>query len=200
MHSAIQFEDRVSRSRSKHEGESSAEVCDRLSRTREVSQRQLPTDHDHAVPTREYQLDQSSPLPATAAADPALEVQKQKPPHPCAAIDRVTPYQFRLSHRMAHLCQAFTLSGPHSTKAIRLEDVAAQIVIPHDRRDHLLHVFIGNEKDLLRAGGGHALRDKAAASRLPSGSSLTTPPPAPHPAHAAPHPAPGSSHLRAPAP
>jgi hypothetical protein len=80
MNNATQFEDRVSRSRSKHEGESSAEVCDRLSRTREVSQRQLPTDHDHAVPTREYQLDQSSPLPATAAADPVPEVQKQKPP------------------------------------------------------------------------------------------------------------------------
>ncbi len=69
MNNAIQLEDRVSRSRSKHEGESSAEVCDRLSRTRVSSQRQLPTDHDYAVPTREYQLDQSSPLPATAAAD-----------------------------------------------------------------------------------------------------------------------------------
>ena len=80
MHSAIQFEDRVSRSRSKHEGESSAEVCDRPGRTREVSQRQLPTDHDHSVPTREYQLDQSSPIPASAAADFVLEVQKQKPP------------------------------------------------------------------------------------------------------------------------
>src|SRR5579863_3717894 len=80
MHSAIQFEDRVSRSRSKHEGESSASLCDRLSRTRVQSQRQLPTDHDHAVPTREYQLDQSSPLPATAAADPVLEVQRQKQP------------------------------------------------------------------------------------------------------------------------
>jgi hypothetical protein len=80
MHSAIQFEDRVSRSRSKHDGESSAEVCDRPGRTREVSQRQLPTDHDHAVPTREYQLDQSSPLPATAAADPVLEVRKTKAP------------------------------------------------------------------------------------------------------------------------
>src|SRR6478672_2716280 len=34
------------------------------------SQRQLPTDHDYAVPTREYQLDQSSPLPASAVADP----------------------------------------------------------------------------------------------------------------------------------
>ena len=31
--SVIQFEDRVSRSRSKHEGESSAEVCERPSRT-----------------------------------------------------------------------------------------------------------------------------------------------------------------------
>ena len=32
MNNVIQFEDRVSRSRCKHEGESSAEVCDRLSR------------------------------------------------------------------------------------------------------------------------------------------------------------------------
>ena len=98
MQSAIQFEDRVSRSRSKHEGESSAEICARLSRTREVSQSQPPTDHDHAVPTREYQLDQSSPLPATAAADLVLEVRKQKPPHRFAAIDKVTPYHVRISH------------------------------------------------------------------------------------------------------
>jgi hypothetical protein len=28
--------------------------------TRVLSPRQLPTDHDHAVPTREYQSDQSS--------------------------------------------------------------------------------------------------------------------------------------------
>ena len=44
MNNVIQLEDRVSRSRSKHEGESSAEICDRLSRTRVSSQRQLPTD------------------------------------------------------------------------------------------------------------------------------------------------------------
>jgi hypothetical protein len=106
MQIAIQFEDRVSRSRSKHEGESSAEVCDRPSRTREVSQRQLPTDHDHAVPTREYQLDQSSPLPATAAADPVLERQIQKPPHRFAAIDGVTPYQFRIVHDTAKILLA----------------------------------------------------------------------------------------------
>src|SRR5579862_3553846 len=88
MNNVIQFEDRLSRSRSKHEGESSAEICDRLSRTRVSSQRQLPTDHDYAVPTREYQLDQSSPLPATAAADPVLEVQRQKQPQRFADIDR----------------------------------------------------------------------------------------------------------------
>src|SRR5580698_3318447 len=88
MNSAIQFEDRVSRSRSKHEGESSASPCDRLSRTRVSSQRQLPTDHDYALPTREYQPDQSSPLPATAAADLVLEVQRQKHPHRFADIDR----------------------------------------------------------------------------------------------------------------
>jgi hypothetical protein len=64
----------------RHEGESSASVCDRLSRTRVSSQTQLPTDHDYAVPTREYQLDQSSPLPATAAADPVLEIRNRNHP------------------------------------------------------------------------------------------------------------------------
>src|SRR5487761_1661032 len=60
MNNVIQLEDRASSSRSKHEGESSSSLCDRLSRTRDFSQRQLPTDHDYAVPTREYQTDQSS--------------------------------------------------------------------------------------------------------------------------------------------
>jgi hypothetical protein len=99
MNNVIQFEDRVSRSRSKHEGESSAEVCDRLSRTRVSSQRQLPTDHDYAVPTREYQLDQSSPLPATAAADLVLEVQRQKQPQRFADIDRSHHINFRIAHK-----------------------------------------------------------------------------------------------------
>jgi hypothetical protein len=49
------FEDRASSSQGKHEGESSALICDRLCRTRDASQRQLPTDHDYAVSTREYQ-------------------------------------------------------------------------------------------------------------------------------------------------
>jgi hypothetical protein len=97
MNNAIQFEDRVSRSRSKHEGESSAEVCDRLSRTRVRSQRQLPTDHDYAVPTHEYQRDQSSPLPATAAADHVLEVQRQKTTPAIADIDRSHHINFRIA-------------------------------------------------------------------------------------------------------
>jgi hypothetical protein len=62
----------------------------------ELSQRQLPTDHDYAVSTREYQTDQSSLKPAPAAADPVLEIQQerqQKQPHDSAEVDRVTPYQ-----------------------------------------------------------------------------------------------------------
>src|SRR6266704_1685580 len=50
------------------------------------SQRQLPTDHDHAVPTREYQIDQSSLKTTPAAAGPVLD--KQKPPHSHAEVDR----------------------------------------------------------------------------------------------------------------
>ena len=98
LNQAIQFQDRVSRSRGKHEGESSAEVCDRLCRTRVVSQRQLPTDHDYAVSTREYQTDQSSLKSAPAAARSVLgkkqkQRQLQKQPHRFRKVDTVTPYQ-----------------------------------------------------------------------------------------------------------
>ena len=98
MINATQFEGRASRSRSQHEGESSYALCDRPSRTRDFSQRQLPTDQDYAVSTREYQTDQSSLKTAPAAAGPAFEQQqkqqqKQKQPHRWAGIDRVTPYQ-----------------------------------------------------------------------------------------------------------
>jgi len=63
MNIVAYFEYRASSSRGKHEGEPSFALCDRLSRTRDNSQRQLPTDHDYAVPTREYQTDQSSLKP-----------------------------------------------------------------------------------------------------------------------------------------
>src|SRR5205807_5276778 len=98
MNNATPFEDRAGRSRSRHEGESSSYLCDRLSRTRDVSQRQLPTNQDYAVSTREYQTDQSSLTSVPTAAGPVLE-QQQKPPHGFAAMDRVTPYQVsRCSH------------------------------------------------------------------------------------------------------
>ena len=91
MNNAINFEHRTSSSQSKHEGESSFALCDRLSRTRDNSQRQLPTDHDYAVPTREYQTDQSSLKSAQAAARSVLEKkqrQLQKLPHYLAELTR----------------------------------------------------------------------------------------------------------------
>jgi hypothetical protein len=98
MNIVANFEHRASSSRGKHEGESSFALCDRLGRTRDNSQRQLPTDHDYAVPTREYQTDQSSIKPAPAAARSVLgkrqrQLQRQKQPHGFAEVDRVTPYQ-----------------------------------------------------------------------------------------------------------
>ena len=94
MNRATQPEDRAGSRLGKHEGESSLGLCDRLDRTRANSQRQLPTDHDYAVPTREYQTDQSSLKPALAAARSVFEKEKlQKQTHRTCGIDRVTPYQ-----------------------------------------------------------------------------------------------------------
>jgi hypothetical protein len=96
MNIVANFEHRASSSRGKHEGESSFALCDRLGRTRDNSQRQLPTDHDYAVPTREYQTDQSSLKTAPAAARSVLEKtqrQLQKHPHRFRRVDTVTPYQ-----------------------------------------------------------------------------------------------------------
>ena len=96
MNCALQLEHRAGSSQSKHEGEPSFGLCDRLDRTRANSERQLPTDHDYAVPTREYQTDQSSPKSAQAAARSVLgerQRQRQKQPHRSSGIDKVTPYQ-----------------------------------------------------------------------------------------------------------
>jgi hypothetical protein len=51
-----------------------------------LTPRQFPTDHDDAVPTREYQTDQSSPILLRLLL--ALSSKKQKPPHSRAGIDR----------------------------------------------------------------------------------------------------------------
>ena len=77
MNADIHLEHRAGSSQDKHEGEPSLGLCDRLNRTRDNSQRQLPTDHDYAVPTREYQTDQSSLKSAQAAArcDGAAAIQ-----------------------------------------------------------------------------------------------------------------------------
>src|SRR6202047_4177747 len=96
MNSDINLEHRAGSSQGKHEGEPSLGLCDRLDRTRDNSQRQLPTDHDYAVPTREYQTDQSSLKTAPAAARSVLEKtqrQPQKHPHRFRSVDMVTPYQ-----------------------------------------------------------------------------------------------------------
>ena len=96
MKHATNLEHRASSSWSKHEGESSLGLCDRLDRTRDNSQRQLPTDHDYAVPTREYQTDQSSLKTAPTAARSVFGKSKRKPPkqtHRSRPVDTVTPYQ-----------------------------------------------------------------------------------------------------------
>src|SRR5258705_6738758 len=127
MNIVANFEHRASSSRGKHEGESSFALCDRLGRTRDNSQRQLPTDHDYAVPTREYQTDQSSIKTAPAAARSVLEKtqrQLQKHPHRFLSIDTVTPYQCNsLSERLRSF-----LAGPGKTSATRRED--KQIAVP----------------------------------------------------------------------
>src|SRR5258707_6043023 len=96
MNIVANLEHGASSSRGKHEGESSFALCDRLSRTRDNSQRQLPTDHDYAVPTREYQTDQSSlnlPRLLLALSSRKRQRQLQKHPHRLRRVDTVTPYQ-----------------------------------------------------------------------------------------------------------
>jgi hypothetical protein len=63
--------------------------------TRASSPRQLPTDQDYAVPTREYQTDQSSQkLPRPLRALPSKQLQQQQQnPRVHRRLDTVTPYQ-----------------------------------------------------------------------------------------------------------
>jgi hypothetical protein len=101
MNADIQLEHRAGSSQGKHEGEPSLGLCDRLNLTRDNSQRQLPTDHDYAVPTREYQTDQSSLKTAPTAARSVFgkrrkQRQRQKQPHWRAELTRslhIRPYR-----------------------------------------------------------------------------------------------------------
>src|ERR1017187_6204374 len=90
MKNAVQIEHRASSSQSKHEGESSFGLCDRLSRTRDNSQRQLPTDQDYAVSTREYQTDQSSLKTAPAAARSVLDERPKRRQQQTHRLRRLT--------------------------------------------------------------------------------------------------------------
>ncbi len=94
MNNVTHHEHRASSRLSTHEGEPSFALCDRLGRTRANSQRQLPADHDYAVPTREYQTDQSSLITAQTAARSVLtERRRQLQKTTIRGIDAVTPYQ-----------------------------------------------------------------------------------------------------------
>ena len=98
MNADIHLEHRAGSSQGKHEGEPSLGLCDRLNLTRDNSRRQLPTDHDCAVSTREYQTDQSSLKTAPTAArsvfgEKQKQRQRQKQPHRLGRVDTVTPYQ-----------------------------------------------------------------------------------------------------------
>src|SRR5438270_4640992 len=96
MNGDTNLEHRAGSSQGKLEGEPSLGLCDRLDRTRDNSQRPLPTDHDYAVPTREYQTDQSSLKTAPTAACSVFGKRKRKLPkqsHRSRPVDTVTPYQ-----------------------------------------------------------------------------------------------------------
>jgi hypothetical protein len=115
MKNAVQTEHRASSSRSKHEGESSFGLCDRLSRTRDNSQRQLPTDQDYAVPTREYQTDQSSLKTAPTAARSVLEKrpkQRQQQTHRLRRLTRSLHIRVMRSLRLCSLPNIGQLSPP----------------------------------------------------------------------------------------
>ena len=98
MNADIHLEHRASSSQGKHEGEPSLGLCDRLNRTRDNSQRQLPTDHDYAVPTREYQTDQSSLKLLRLLLALSSRKRKDKNAHKYRRVDMVTPYQGKLEY------------------------------------------------------------------------------------------------------
>jgi hypothetical protein len=107
MNADIHLEHRAGSSQGKHEGEPSLGLCDRLDRTRDNSQRQLPTDHDYAVPTREYQTDQSSLKSAPTAARSVFGKRKRKPPkHPTDLALLTRSLHIRPMHSLSRITTA----------------------------------------------------------------------------------------------
>ena len=88
--------------------------------TRVLSPRQLPTDHDHAVPTREYQSDQSSRMPLgchrPCCPAPTLKAHQRervpaKPPV-AAVVDARTVLAVKGSLRRAKHRRALDVCAP----------------------------------------------------------------------------------------
>src|SRR5262245_15501595 len=68
--------------------------------TRVPSQRQLPTDHDCAVPTRGYQSDQPSHLPLVSSQALLLSaLQRSFTKWWYVSLDKIAPYQKQTQHR-----------------------------------------------------------------------------------------------------
>ena len=89
--------------------------------TRASSPRQLPTDHDHAVPTREYQSDQSSRMllgchrPCCPKPNPLQAHQRERVPAPPpveAVVDARTVLAVKGSLRRAKKRRALDSSAP----------------------------------------------------------------------------------------
>ena len=134
MNADIHLEHRASSSQGKHEGEPSLGLCDRLNRTRDNSQRQLPTDHDYAVSTREYQTDQSSLKTAPTAARSVFgkgqkKRQRQEQPHSCAELTR--SLHIRPMHSSTRRLRAYYLREARiSGRMTRIHRMLSRMFLP----------------------------------------------------------------------
>ena len=145
MNDVTHLEHSASSSRGKHEGEPSFGLCDRLSRTRDNSQRQLPTDHDYAVSTREYQTDQSSLKSAPAAARSVLgkqQKQRQKQTRRFAELTRslhIRPTRSSASFRMVCLNAESRRSTKCYKKLNSAETLIQRTTSEAPQRRYVLH-------------------------------------------------------------
>src|SRR5215467_9676817 len=134
MNSVTYLEYRASSSLSKHEGESSLALCDRLDRTRANSQRQLPTDHDYAVPTREYQTDQSSLITARLLLAQSSENGNCKN-NPTDRAQLTWSLHIRATHSLSHYSERHFPEDNHhslSQKPIWVRDGKAEVESTED--------------------------------------------------------------------
>ena len=140
MNGDIHLEHRASSSQGKHEGESSLGLCDRLDRTRDNSQRQLPTDHDYAVPTREYQTDQSSLKTAPTAARSVFGKRKH----------RNTPTDLAPLTRSLHIRpMRSAASSNHSPRGSKTKFFRIQFPDLHVSKEDLVEIWCDQLKSQL---------------------------------------------------